>query len=179
MNRQIGFLAAALAVTAVSFPAVATAQSHGGHGAGHGMASGQSGQPGEVKRTIDIVIGDNYFEPENIEVKPGETVRFSIENRGAFVHEFNIGTPALHAEHQKEMQMMVDHGVLMPDRINHQAMQGGGHSMNHDIPNSILLEPGKTGEIVWQFGSGGEPEIACNVPGHYDSGMSIRVMMGH
>ena len=74
----------------------------------------------------------------------------------------------------KEMMMMVDHGVLEADKINHAKMKmdmGGGKTMEHDDPNSVLLEPGKSGEIVWKFSKAGTFEIACNVPGHYDAGM--------
>jgi len=47
--------------------------------------------------------------------------------------------------------------------------------MEHIEPNSILLEPGKSGEIAWRFGKPGEYEIACNIPGHYESGMVAKV----
>jgi uncharacterized cupredoxin-like copper-binding protein len=46
-----------------------------------------------------------------------------------------------------------------------------GHGLHND-PNSALLEPGATGEVVWTFPAYGEIEFACNVPGHYDAGMS-------
>ena len=44
----------------------------------------------------------------------------------------------------------------------------------HNEPNSILLEPGQTGEITWSFPQGADVdlEFACNVPGHYDAGMA-------
>ena len=90
------------------------------------------------------------------------------------MHEFNIGTPAMHKGHQKEMMMMVDHGVLEADKINHDKMKmdmGGGKTMEHNDPNSALLEPGKSKEIVWKFSKAGTFEFACNVPGHYDAGM--------
>lgn len=43
--------------------------------------------------------------------------------------------------------------------------------MVHDDPNSVLLEPGKNAEIVWKFGARAKLEFACNVPGHYETGM--------
>ncbi len=43
--------------------------------------------------------------------------------------------------------------------------------MKHDDPNSVLLEPGKTAEIVWTFNETTSLEFACNVPGHYQAGM--------
>jgi uncharacterized cupredoxin-like copper-binding protein len=41
----------------------------------------------------------------------------------------------------------------------------------HNEPNSVLLEPGKAGEITWTFAEGADLEFACNVPGHYEVGM--------
>ena len=43
--------------------------------------------------------------------------------------------------------------------------------MEHDDPNSILLEPGKSDEIIWKFTQATELAFACNVPGQYDAGM--------
>ena len=51
----------------------------------------------------------------------------------------------------------------------------GDGPMTHDDPNSVLLEPGKQGEIIWKFTDKVTLEIACNVPGHYDAGMVARV----
>lgn len=149
----------------------------GGHGGGHGHDGSMSGKPGmasEVGRTISVEMHDNYYEPESISVAPGETVRFVVENKGNLVHEFNIGTPAMHDAHQKEMKMMVEHGVIQGGKLNHKMMEmdmGDGHSMKHDDPNSVLLEPGKSAELVWTFPEKGTVEFACNVPGHYQAGM--------
>lgn len=56
----------------------------------------------------------------------------------------------MHAEHQEEM-------MIMP--------------MAHDDPNSVLVEPGHTAELVWTFPQSAKLEFACKVPGHYESGM--------
>ena len=142
---------------------------------GHGHGVGEPAQASAASRTVEVTMHDNYYEPEAIAVQPGETVRFIVRNAGQLVHEFNIGTAAMHAAHQDEMQMMVDHGVLKVDHIDHQAAQHMqatmGHGM-HEEPNSLLLEPGKTGEITWTFPEGADLEFACNVPGHYDAGMA-------
>jgi len=117
---------------------------------------------------------DNRYTPENIKVKKGDTILFVIINNGRFVHEFNIGTANMHKVHQKEMMMMVEHGVLEPDKVNHARMKmdmGGGKTMEHNDPNSALVEPGKLAEIIWRFDKTGKLEFACNVPGHYESGM--------
>lgn len=149
----------------------------GAHTGGHdAMMSGQPGKASAVTRTVEVTLHDNYYDPETISAKAGETVRFRVRNAGRFVHEFNIGTAAMHAAHQDEMAMMVEHGVLAPDHIDHaaaKAMQASmGHGMHEDA-NSVLLDPGASGEVVWTFPADAEVaiEFACNVPGHYDSGM--------
>ncbi|MBP7336999.1 cupredoxin family protein [Niveispirillum sp.] len=152
------------------------AHDHHGHSHDTPAATGKPGKASAATRTVQIELGDNFFSQENLTVKAGETVRFVIVNKGEFLHEFNIGTAASHAEHQKMMAMMVDHGMLTPTGLNkdmanmdHSAM-GMGH-MDHDDANSVLVEPGKTGELVWTFGQDMSLEFACNVPGHYEAGM--------
>lgn len=173
MTSRILFPLALAAGLLAGLPAALAAGSHAG-GHGHGFDFGKPAKASEAKRTVTVVMRDNLYEPEAISVQAGETVRFVVKNEGQFVHEFNIGTAAMHAEHQKEMMMMVEHGVLEPDRINRERMKmdmGGGKTMEHNDPNSLLLEPGKSGEIVWTFTKATELEFACNVPGHYDAGM--------
>ena len=135
---------------------------------------GKPGKASSATRTVEVTMIDNEYKPASIDVKPGETIKFVVTNKGQLVHEFNIGTAEMHKAHQKEMQMMADHGVLGADKIDHEAakkMQASmGHGMHND-PNSALLEPGKSGTIVWTFPNGGTLEFACNVPGHYEAGM--------
>ena len=136
---------------------------------------GQQGSAAEVDRTIEIELGDNYFEPGEIVVQEGETVRFVLRNSGQLLHEFNIGTVEMHAAHQEEMMDMMQNGMITAttadmDNMNmdhHGAMETPGH----DDPNSVLVEPGEVGELVWTFSSAADLEIACNVPGHYQAGM--------
>ena len=165
-----------------STAAVAAGKHGGGHGHGGGMQIGERGDPSQADRTVEIIMKDNYFEPETISAKAGETVRFVIRNHGEFLHEFNIGTATMHAEHQKEMAMMMEHGMITPTKIDHERMKmdhgAGGHAMNHDDANSVLVEPGKTVELVWTFADATDLEFACNVPGHYDSGMMGEIHMG-
>ena len=145
-------------------------------GHGKGASIGEPGSPGKATRTVEITIRDTLYEPESIQVKAGETVRFVIRNTGELLHEFNIGTAAMHAEHQKEMAQMVEHGMLTATGINSQLMNMdhsklGMAPMKHDDPNTVLIEPGKTAELVWRFSRNATLEYACNLPGHYDAGM--------
>jgi uncharacterized cupredoxin-like copper-binding protein len=177
MKPRILFPLVLVAGTALGLSGALAAGSHGG-GHGHVFDFGKPATASKATRTVTVAMRDNLFEPESIPVQAGETIRFIVKNEGQFVHEFNIGTAAMHAAHQAEMAMMVDHGVLEPDRINRDRMKmdmGGGKTMEHDDPNSVLLEPGESGEIVWTFTKAVELEFACNVPGHYDAGMVGRM----
>ena len=40
-----------------------------------------------------------------------------------------------------------------------------------------MLEPKKTGIIIWKFSKDINLEIACNVPGHYESGMVGKIVL--
>ncbi len=174
-NHLLRGVGAALLATPLLFagqPVLAAGSHSGGHG--HGEAIGGPGEAAQADRTVEIAMHDNYYEPERLSVAGGETVRFLVRNEGSLVHEFNIGTATMHAAHQEEMMMMVEHGVLEADRINHERMKmdmGGGRTMEHDDPNSVLLEPGESAEIVWRFPQSADLEFACNVPGHYEAGM--------
>jgi len=168
ISKNLAILAA---VTCLAAPAIALAESD--H---HAMAFGEPGDPAKATRTIEITMGDNYFEPENLTVAAGETVRFVVTNEGEFLHEFNLGTAHMHAEHQEMMMTMMEHGMLTPTGIDHDVMNMDHSAMGmpdhqHDDFNSVLVEPGDTQELVWTFAEATGLEFACNVPGHYDSGM--------
>lgn len=149
----------------------------------HSHATDSIGEPAKAvgtTRVVRIKMIDNAYEPESVQVRAGETVRFVLTNSGQLLHEFNIGTVAMHMEHQKEMAMMVEHGMMTATGMNHDMKnmdhsQMGGMSMKHDDPNSVLVEPGKTAELVWKFSKSIELEFACNIPGHYEAGMTGKV----
>src|SRR3546814_769445 len=82
------------------------------HGHAVTLAFSEPGKASEASRTVEIVMSDNYFEPESLEIRAGETVRFVVKNEGEFLHEFNLGTAAMHAEHQEEMMAMMESGMM-------------------------------------------------------------------
>ena len=53
-----------------------------------------------------------------------------------------------------------------------------GHSMKHDGPNSMLVEPGETKELIWKFSTAADLEFACTVPGHDQAGMVGDIRFG-
>ena len=169
--RALMILVFVFFATVVSATPILAVDNHSG---GHSHAIGEIGDPAKASRTIEIVMVDNAFEPESISVRRGEMVRFVIVNKGGLVHEFNIGTMTMHADHQKEMMVMAEMGILETDRINHQKMKGGtahGQAMTHNDPNSVSLEPGTSAELTWTFSGDVVLQMVCNVPGHYEAGM--------
>ncbi len=141
---------------------------------------GEKGDPNNVDRTINIKMYDNYYEPSLIKIKKGETIKFIVQNLGDMVHEYNIGTKEMHIKHQPEMQKLVEHGILLVDKIDKvkmKEMAKNDHSLAHAHTNSVMLEPKKTGEIIWKFSKDLNLEVACNVPGHYEVGMIGQIII--
>jgi len=139
---------------------------------------GEKGKLSEVNRTIEIKMYDNYFEPSKIIVKKGETIKFFVSNYGELVHEFNIATKEMHIKHQPEMMKMVENQILLADKIDKKKMKEMAkkdHSMGHSHSNSVLLEPNQKAELIWKFNVNTNLEAACNVPGHYESGMIAKI----
>ncbi|VVO62504.1 plastocyanin/azurin family copper-binding protein [Pseudomonas fluorescens] len=141
----------------------------------HTYDFGQPVAAAKATRSVEVVMGDMSFTPKNIEIKAGETVRFVLVNKGQLLHEFNLGDAVMHAKHQQEMLQMQQSGMLTPTgmkEMDHGSMAGMDHgAMKHDDPNSILVEPGKTAELIWTFTKATRLEFACNIPGHYQAGM--------
>ena len=138
------FIACALAISLIPAGAVAQAYQDNGEGS---AAVGRIGDPGKVSRTIEITMVDNRFKPAEIKVKQGETVKFVVRNTGAKKHEMMIGTIAELDKHAKMMKQYPD--------------------MEHADPNLISVDPGKSGELVWQFAEAGTVDFACPLPGHF------------
>ena len=135
---------------------------------------GEKGDPNKIDRVVNIKMYDNYYEPNVVKIKKGETIKFIIENLGELVHEYNIGTKEMHIKHQPEMQKLIDHEIILGDKIDKikmKKMSKMDHSLGHSHANSVMLEPKKTGELIWKFSKDIKLEMACNIPGHYETGM--------
>ena len=140
---------------------------------------GEKGNPLEIDKIIEVKMFDNYYEPNQFEIKKNQTIKFIVYNYGSQVHEFNIATKDMHFKHQPEMLRLVQNEILLVDRIDRKKMKKMSkkdHSMGHKHDNSVLLEPNENAEIVWKFNTDLNLEIACNVPGHYESGMVSKII---
>ena len=146
--------------------------------AGSMKSMGAKGLEKDIDRVINVSMYDNYYQPNMFKIKKNETIKFIIENKGELVHEFNIASKEMHLKHQPEMQMMVEHEILLADKIDKKKMMEMAKknpSMAHKHSNSVLLSPGESAELIWKFNNSVELEAACNVPGHYQSGMVAKI----
>ena len=135
--------------------------------AGHGKKPGQQkdehasalGKPGDVKnvtRIVEVGMNDTMrFSPDKIAAKRGETIRFVVKNNGKVKHEMVLGTAKEIKEHAALMRKFPE--------------------MEHADPNQVSVEPGKIGELVWQFTKDGTFDFACLQPGHFEAGMVGKV----
>ncbi|MEO7295333.1 MAG: cupredoxin domain-containing protein [Candidatus Limnocylindria bacterium] len=115
-----------------------------------------TGEGTDDVRTVDVTMTDDLrYDPDELRVSAGETVRFVIRNAGADVHEFLVGT----AEEQAVFaQEMADE-------------HGGGHADDA----GVSVDPAETAEFSYTFDVLDDVLIGCHQPGHYDGGMVGRV----
>ena len=134
--------------------------------AGHSHKSFAAGEPGDpskpVARTIEVTMKETedakmLFEPDRVEIKRGEQVKFVLKNTGKVDHEFMLDSVQNNAKHKVAMEQNPD--------------------MEHDDPNGKRLAPSTSNEIVWRFTKAGTFEYACLIPGHYESGMKATVIV--
>ena len=121
-------------------------------------AFGRAGDPRKVVRTIAVGMSDAMrYEPAEIRVKRGETVRLEVANHGQVLHEIVIGT----------MDELKEHAALM------RKFPG----MEHNEPHMAHVKAGTKGAVVWQFNRAGEFYYACLIPGHFEAGMVGKVVV--
>jgi uncharacterized cupredoxin-like copper-binding protein len=119
---------------------------------------GKPGVASKVTRTIEVSMGnDMRFTPDLIQIKQGETIRFILKNTGSTPHEMVLGTADEIREHAEMMKKMPN--------------------MQHTDPSMARVDPGKSGEIIWNFDIDGSFKFACLIPGHLEAGMSGTIIV--
>ncbi len=108
--------------------------------------------PGTV--TVEIDIHHSHFDPAELEVREGTLVRFVIRNTDPIRHEFVLGPPAVHAQHE--------HGT---------------EALHPPVPGEVSLDPGETAETFYVFDDPGDLEYVCHLPGHAQYGMRGEVQV--
>jgi uncharacterized cupredoxin-like copper-binding protein len=119
-------------------------------------AYGKPGDRGKASRTVGIAMSDEMrFTPASITARKGETIRFVVNNSGKLKHEMVLGS----------IKELKEHAALMLK----------SPEMEHADSNQISVDPGKTGELIWQFTNGGTFDFACLQPGHFEAGMRGKI----
>jgi len=150
-------LAVGIAVC-IAFLHAPGALAHGDDEHDHLAAVGRPGEASKVNSTVEVTMTDGMrFSPSRIKTRRGETIRFVLKNTGTVKHEMVLGTVA--------------------DLKEHAALMRKFPNMEHADPNQASVEAGKTGELIWQFTKAGAFDFACLQPGHYEAGMTGKVVV--
>jgi uncharacterized cupredoxin-like copper-binding protein len=100
-------------------------------------------------RTVRITIHHSAFAPELIAARPGETIRFVLENTDPIDHEFIVG-----------------------DERVQQAHEEGTEAHHASRPGEISVPALETRVTTYTFPREPAPLLfGCHLPGHYDYGM--------
>jgi uncharacterized cupredoxin-like copper-binding protein len=108
----------------------------------------------EHPRVIRIGIEHSAFSVEDIDVVPGEVVRFVLSNTDPIDHEFILGDDAVQERHEDGEE--AEHGA---------------------VPGEVSIPAGSTAETTYTFGGAGTLTFACHLPGHFAYGMVGRVII--
>lgn len=118
-----------------------------GSDGGGGELTGEPGDPAQVDETFAIDATNALrFEPDSIDVEPGQTIEFVITNVADVDHEFVLGPAHVHGG------------------MDHENMSG--------TEMTGTISPGETKTVVWAFSEPGEVTFACYIAGHNESGMT-------
>jgi uncharacterized cupredoxin-like copper-binding protein len=143
----------ALAVAVLSMLCV-VARLHAHEGADR-FSAGEPGDPNKPFRVVEITMqegnGTMSYQPNAVEVKRGEQIKFIITNADLLAHEFILANTA--------------------DNLKHAALMKKFPDMEHDDPNGKSVQPGAKAELLWRFSKTGTFEFSCLIPGHREAGM--------
>ncbi|MBL4748382.1 MAG: cupredoxin domain-containing protein [Magnetovibrio sp.] len=105
---------------------------------------GEAGKLADVSRTITVTISDLAYDLKKLTVKNGETIRFIIVNKDEMEHEFTLGKKVMQAADRVKMA----------------------------VPYAVSVGDLETKELIWTFKGADKIEFDCNIPGHYEAGMT-------
>jgi uncharacterized cupredoxin-like copper-binding protein len=129
-------------------------------GTGTGVASGWLGAPDRhvppPQRTVTIRIHFSRFEPDVVDVAPGQTIRFVIGNTDPIDHEFIVGDEGVQLVHER-----------------------GTEAHHAPRPGEVSVPAGETVVTTVTFATSPQTLIfGCHLPGHYAFGMRGEIRVG-
>jgi uncharacterized cupredoxin-like copper-binding protein len=115
-----------------------------------------SARAAEDLRTVHITIHHSAFDPDELDVAAGETVRFVVENTDPIDHEFLVGNEQVQAVHEL-----------------------GTEAVHAPKPGEISVPALTTRVTTYTFPTGsGSTIFGCHLPGHYAYGMRGAIRFG-
>lgn len=138
----------------------------GGNASKTGMNMGGSPMPagamgtttGGTATTVQVTETEYAIHASVTNFTPGTTYQFVVKNLGHLAHEFMLMPKSEGAMHGMSMGEMDHMALAMIDTIN----------------------PGETKTVEYTFppsAAGSHPEFACYLPGHYEAGMKLGVVV--
>ena len=122
--------------------------------AGVALTGSAGGQGSE--RTVELTVHHSRFSVEDLQVRPGETIRFVLRNTDPIPHELIVGDQSVQDVHER-----------------------GTESHHGDRPGEVSVAPGATAVTTYRFGrAGGRLLFGCHLPGHWDYGMKGAITVG-
>ncbi len=105
-------------------------------------------------RTVVITIHHSAFEPVELDVRPGETIRFVIRNTDPIDHEFIVGDREVQDVHER-----------------------GTEASHPPRPGEVTVPAGQIVRTSFTFGED-DLLFGCHIPGHWAYGMRGIVLVG-
>lgn len=162
--RQFRFLSLLLPLALLTPPV----QAHGKHVHVQRNAAGPfpveqldwgiPGNPRKMQRTWLLELGDDErFEPAQLDLPLGSTVRLVISNGGSRPHEFALGSAA-------SLKALAE------------ARRQRGKPLDDSV-HVFTIAPGDKEEIVWEFNRAGTLQVQCLDPAHAGKGQPGRLQV--
>ncbi len=117
---------------------------------------------GDVTSEYTIILSEFGFDPSELDLTPGETVRFTLINEGVVLHEFRLTS-----EHKAEEHIASGHA----DHGDEGAETEEGHHEDADILVNVAGGATRTVEMTLPTDEVELDQVACLIPGHYEAGM--------
>ncbi|MEZ9479877.1 cupredoxin family protein [Vibrio splendidus] len=110
-------------------------------------------------KVVHVLLSDDMkitFK-NKVDIEPNDVVQFVVMNTGKIDHEFSIGSASEQLEHREMMKNMGNHA--------------------HDSGSTVTVKPGKAKQLLWHFHGDNNVELACNIPGHAEAGMTKSITL--
>lgn len=117
--------------------------------------------PGPSPRIVELSMDGMRFDPDQVEVRLHETVRFVVRNPEGIPHELFIGSETEQVTHREV------HASTAPQE-------------QADVPHygyGAFIPAFGTGQFEYRFDASGEVMIGCHLPGHWEAGMRALIVV--